>query len=410
MLEIYFLVVIVLFVTIEFSVYKLVLSINKKFQWLILSKDENPKISESVLEKFLPHGFDPELGWVRKPNTEHLENGKYGKVKWTTNFSGARTNPEFEKTESKISCYGDSFAFCRQVNDDETWEHYLSKTFMINVQNFGVGNYGLDQTLLRLKREYTLNPTKIVIIGVVPDTISRILSMWKHYYEYGNTLGFKPRFKISNNDLELIKNPIDTKEKFLKYTNYLNIIQENDFFYKTKFSKEKITFPYCINIFRNWKRNSELIRAVKRIEKNESDGDNSKEILWKPMSIIMEINLKWRVQLFQNKNNLDLIIKILEEYVMFSKQNNFLPVFVFLPQKDDLLFIKKNYHFYENMINVILKIKDLVFFDITKELIQIKNLDELYSDDNDYGGHYSADGNKKISELIANELREREIL
>ena len=59
------------------------------------------------------------------------------------------------------------------------------------------------------------------------------------------------------------------------------------------------------------------------------------------MSIIMEINLKWRVQLFQNKNNLDLIIKILEEYVMFSKQNNFLPVFVFLPQKDDLLFIKK---------------------------------------------------------------------
>ena len=410
MLEIYFLVVIVLFVTIEFSVYKLVLSINKKFQWLILSKDENPKISESVLEKFLPHGFDPELGWVRKPNTEHLENGKYGKVKWTTNSSGARTNPEFEKTESKISCYGDSFAFCRQVNDDETWEHYLSKTFMINVQNFGVGNYGLDQTLLRLKREYALNPTKIVIIGVVPDTISRILSMWKHYYEYGNTLGFKPRFKISNNDLELIKNPIDTKEKFLKYTNYLNIIQENDFFYKTKFSREKITFPYCINIFRNWKRNSELIRAVKRIEKNESDGDNSKEILWKPMSIIMEINLKWRVQLFQNKNNLDLIIKILEEYVMFSKQNNFLPVFVFLPQKDDLLFIKKNYHFYENMINAILKIKDLVFFDITKELIQIKNLDELYSDDNDYGGHYSADGNKKISELIANELREREIL
>ena len=409
-MEIYFLVIIVIFVTIEFSVYKLVLSINKKFQWLILSKDENPKILESVLEKFLPHGFDPELGWVRKSNTEHLENGKYGKVKWTTNFSGARTNPKFEKTESQISCYGDSFAFCRQVNDYETWEHYLSKIFTTNVQNFGVGNYGLDQTLLRLKREYTLNPTKIVIIGVVPDTISRILSMWKHYYEYGNTLGFKPRFKISNNDLELIKNPIDTKEKFLKYTNYLNIIQENDFFYKTKFSKEKITFPYCINIFRNWKRNSELIKAVKRIEKNESDVNNSKEILWKPMSIIMEINLKWRVQLFQNKNNLDLIIRILEEYVMFSKQNNFLPVFVFLPQKDDLLFIKKNYYFYENMINEILKIKDLVFFDITKELIQIKNLDELYSDDNDYGGHYSANGNKKISELIANELREREIL
>jgi len=406
-LEIYFLIAGIIFLIIEISVFSVVSSVNKRFQWLILERDERPKITNAILKKFLPHGYDKELGWIRKPNTEHKESGKNGEVKWTINDKGARTNPEFEKNESKISCYGDSFAFCRQVNDNETWEHYLSKIFMTNVQNFGVGNYGLDQTLLRLKREYTLNPTKIVIIGVVPDTISRILSMWKHYYEYGNTLGFKPRFKISNNNLELIKNPIDTKEKFLKYANYLDIIQENDFFYKTKFSKEKITFPYCINIFRNWKRNSELIRAVKKIEKNESDVNNPKEILWKPMSIIMEINLKWRVQLFEDKNNLDLIIKILEEYVTFSKQNNFLPIFVFLPQKDDILFIKQNYHFYENMINEILKIKDLVFFDTTKELIQIKNLDALYSDDNDYGGHYSANGNKKISELIANELRKK---
>ena len=90
MLEIYFLVVGIVFLISEISVYKLVLSVNKKFQWLILEKDENPQISESVLEKFLPHGYDAELGWVRKPNTEHFENGKDGKVKWTTNNSGAR--------------------------------------------------------------------------------------------------------------------------------------------------------------------------------------------------------------------------------------------------------------------------------------------------------------------------------
>jgi len=62
------------------------------------------------------------------------------------------------------------------------------------------------------------------------------------------------------------------------------------------------------------------------------------------------------------------------------------------------------------MISEISKIKDLIFFDITKELIQIKNLDGLYSDGNDYGGHYSIDGNKKIAELIANELKSKKIL
>ena len=198
MFEIYFLIAGIIFLILEISIYKLVLSVNKKFQWLILEKDENPQISEYVLEKFLPHGYDAELGWVRKPNTEHFENGKDGKVKWTTNNSGARTNPKFEEMKSDISCYGDSFSFCRQVNDDETWEHYLSELLKTNVQNFGVGNYGLDQAYLRLKREYSKNPTKIVMIGVVPDTISRIISMWKHYYEYGNTLGFKPRFKIGD--------------------------------------------------------------------------------------------------------------------------------------------------------------------------------------------------------------------
>ena len=40
--------------------------------------------------------------------------------------------------QSIISCYGDSFTFCRQVNDDETWEHYLSKKLKTNVKNFAV--------------------------------------------------------------------------------------------------------------------------------------------------------------------------------------------------------------------------------------------------------------------------------
>ena len=83
---------------------------------------------------------------------------------------------------------------------------------------------------------------------------------------------------------------------------------------------------------------------------------------------------------------------------------------MFLPQKDDILFIKQNYNFYQEFITEISGINNLIFVDITKGLLQEECLNELYSDDNDYGGHYSADGNKKISELIANELREREIL
>ena len=203
---IFFLIAVAVFFIIETIVRRIVLQVNQDFQWLIVEKDKIPILDKHGLSKFISHGFDPELGWVRKPNTSHDETGKFGKTNWTINQFCARTNPNFDNLESNTSCYGDSFTFSRQVNDDETWVHYLSEFTNSNVINFGVGNYGVDQALLRLKREFPKYPTKIVIMGVVPETICRIVSVWKHYYEYGNTFGFKPRFILKNNSLNLIEN------------------------------------------------------------------------------------------------------------------------------------------------------------------------------------------------------------
>ncbi len=385
---------------IEFVAYSTVLFVNKKFQWLIIQNDESPILEIEGLKKFFSHGYDSELGWVRKPNTSHIENGKQGETKWSINENGARVNPGFEGKVSKISCYGDSFTFCRQVNDNETWGHFLSKLQKTNVLNFGVGNYGVDQALLRLKREYPKNKTSIVILAVVPDTISRILSVWKHYYEYGNTFGFKPRFILKNENLELIKNPIDSKIKFYDYKKYLKIIKKYDFFYTKKFKKEKIHFPYTLTLFKNPKRNFLIIYWVLKIQFLKKLGKKYSGIEWNPMQIIMEINLNWRINLFKEKNNIQLLKKTVEEYVLFSKQQQFKAIFLFLPQKDDLNFIRKNYNFYENFIKDISNIEGLHLIDITKNLLKVQNLDELYSNLNEYGGHFSSEGNEKIACLI----------
>jgi len=398
------------FIIAELTIKNIIFSTNRNFQWLIINKDKKPNLSKKGLEKFFQHGYDSELGWIRKPLTEHEESGKYGKTKWHIDKNGARENPILEFDKGKISCYGDSFTFARQVNDNETWTYYLSGLLKTNIQNFGVGNYGLDQTILRLKREYKKNPTEIVIIGVVPDTISRILSTWKHYYEYGNTFGFKPRFKIINEELQLIKNPIDNEKKFLEYKKYLDFIQDNDYFYEKKFLKEILKFPYCISIFRNFKRNYEIIKWVKKIEKLKLNNQVNDELLWKPMRIIMKINLKWRIKLFKEKNSLKLIKRLIKEFSYFSEKENFKPVFIFLPQKDDLLFIKNNYHFYEKLIYEINEIKNLTFIDITQKLILDNNLENYFSDKNEYGGHYSKEGNEKVAELIFTELKNANLI
>ena len=395
---------VVLFFIIELVVYVRVYFVNKKFQWLIIAKDENPPLSQEGLKKFIPDGYDSELGWVRKPNTEHIEKNQQGTTKWTINPKGARINPGFENLNSKISCYGDSFVFCRQVNDDETWEYHLSKLKETNVINFGVGNYGIDQALLRMKREYQKNKTQTVILGVVPDTISRIVSIWKHYYEYGNTFGFKPRFIVKNNQLQLIQNPIDHESKFYKYGNYLGQIRENDFFYRNKFKREILHFPYCITILKNFRRNYGIINWVRKIQSLKNSKKDFSEIEWNPTKIIMKINLEWRVKLYQDKQITLLLKKIIEEFFLFSKQNQFKPVLVILPQKDDVNFIKKNFHFYENFLEELSNLEELQIIDTTKDFLQVKNLDSLYSDKNEYGGHYSVDGNQKIASIINDEL------
>jgi len=141
-----------------------------------------------------------------------------------------------------------------------------------------------------------------------------------------------------------------------------------------------------------------LTEFLKSIKKSNS------QLEWKAMQVIMNTNLKWRLFLFNDSNTITLFKKILEDYVKFSKENNFHAVFTFLPQKDDVIFIKSKYHFYQNFLNEISSIDELYFIDILKPLLNEKNLDSFYSDDNSYGGHYSVEGNKKISEIISEEI------
>ena len=56
--------------------------------------------------------------------------------------------------------------------------------------------------------------------------------------------------KIEVNDLTEIKNPITNSNDLFSYEKFIDKIRENDFFYKKKFLKEKISFPYCLTIFK----------------------------------------------------------------------------------------------------------------------------------------------------------------
>lgn len=397
----------------------------KRFQWLITKKDDEiPDMNKKSLieKKYFEKGFDSEFGWVRKPDTSGNDtipykkedgNWAYRKSLWTIDKRGTRINPGFEGKNNKlISCYGDSFTFSRQVNNNETWCYYLSELTNSNVLNWGVGNYGLDQALLRLEREFSKNRTKVVIMAVVPDTISRIVSYWKHFYEYGNVWAFKPRFELDmNNKLKLVPNLMYKPDKFFELEKYIDELKKHDYFYKEKFQKDLLKFPYSFYIMKNPKRNLSIISKV--IKRSLKSYLFQKEKVVQVMDsdamlMIRRINLLWTVRLFKEKEATDLMDKLIDRFLELGKKLNFKPVFVFLPQKNEALYESKERGFYTPFFKKISGKIDTI--DITTPILNHPNINSLYSENTAYGAHLSKEGNAFVAKVIHEGLKNKGLL
>ncbi|PIN73343.1 hypothetical protein COV20_03875 [Candidatus Woesearchaeota archaeon CG10_big_fil_rev_8_21_14_0_10_45_16] len=408
-------------VILELLSWLLVLKLRNYSPLFITPKDETPELSKDGLFKFFKHGYDPELGWIRKPNTSKQERSRVGLTSYSIDEKGARRNPGHEHLPAIISCYGDSFTFARQVNDDQTWGWYLSEMTKSNVLNFGVGNYGVDQAFLRLKREYPQNKTKIVIMGIVPSTILRILAVWKHYHDYGNTFGFKPIYLLKDGKLQLTPNFIDSQEKFDHYQDYLPQIQKLDHFYDNKFKKEMLQFPYLVSILSNPHRNIPLITAVmvsalrsreNGKEKQRNDPRDEENKIKQMMDFLATLKGRFfiptKYHLYSNKYAVDLLTAIIEEFKRYCQEQGSTPVLVWMPQKDDITLIKRRGLYYKNFVD---SISDKInVIDLTSSLLRQERIDTIYAEDSADGGHFSPEGNRFVAEEITKALKEKDFL
>ena len=137
---------------------------------------------------------DPVVGWPAP--SKAVEEGR--------DAVGARVSPAFPDRSASppaISCYGDSFTWSAEVEDDEAWPEVLSTMVGARVDNFGVGGYGSDQALLRFERnaETGVDRAPVVILAHLSENILRNLNQFRGLIYAGNGgLGFKPRFELDD--------------------------------------------------------------------------------------------------------------------------------------------------------------------------------------------------------------------
>ncbi|MCB9914712.1 MAG: hypothetical protein H6828_06120 [Planctomycetes bacterium] len=163
------------------------------------------------LERFVLHGephpllsiHDAELGWAPPPG------GAVGEMHFDER--GARLGAPLEPgaVTRHVVTLGCSFTLGDEVADEETWPRQLDALRAdLRVTNLGMSGYGLDQALLRYRRDARGLGADEVWLGWLPPASLRTTTHFRPLVRHwtGPVL-FKPRFVLQGEELHFVPNP-----------------------------------------------------------------------------------------------------------------------------------------------------------------------------------------------------------
>jgi lysophospholipase L1-like esterase len=149
--------------------------------------------------------YDPELGWVNKPNVDIPD--MYGPgISLRTNSQGFRADHDFDPVvapgKRRIVCSGDSFTLGYGVSNEHTWCHLLtSLNPQFETVNMGQGGYGVDQAYLWYKRDGLALNHELHVLAFI--TLDFYRMQQDEFLGYG-----KPVLEIENGSLAVRNVPV----------------------------------------------------------------------------------------------------------------------------------------------------------------------------------------------------------
>jgi hypothetical protein len=153
--------------------------------------------------------FDHDLGWVTADDAE----GQDGSVVYRTNEGGQRAEQNYALDPPagvrRLAAFGDSFTHCDEVAYSDCWTAQLEKDWSgIEVMNFGVPGYGIDQAWLRYQRDGQPYQPCAVLIGYFVEDIDRVVNRFRPFIDPADSVVMsKPRFLLDGDGLRLLPNP-----------------------------------------------------------------------------------------------------------------------------------------------------------------------------------------------------------
>ena len=309
---------------------------------------------------------DRRLGWV--PSEDGVE----------VDEAGSRTIKNFpDWSDACVSVYGNSFTWGSEVSAEESWPSLLSDTLTCRVNNFGVPGYGTDQALLRFEGNKDVDKAPIVILVHVSENIMRNVNQYRHLLYPGANFQFKPRFKIHDDQLELIPIPKIASSEIEKAFEKPNSFFQDEYFLPEGDSgNQYIKFPFLFG----------LISAI-----------NHFHIRSKILGI------PWYTEFYQRdhaSNALELTKLIFERFVRSATEMGKKPIVVIMPTGLDLEFFQEHGTWPFQPFLEWLKQSDITFINLSRKIavsLKGENPCHLFRSCN---AHYNAEGNKVVAKAF----------
>src|SRR5256885_10075407 len=159
--------------------------------------------------------LDPVLGWRYRAGHRDSTN--------TMNGQGVRSTRTYATQPPRgvirVAAFGDSFVYGNEVGDSAAWPAQIERLYPnLEVANYGVGGYGVDQAYLRFCVEGTALSPRFVIIGFTTDDLRRVVNVYRRFVSNREIPLVKPRFVLdAGGRLVLVPNPVARPEDYERY-------------------------------------------------------------------------------------------------------------------------------------------------------------------------------------------------
>jgi len=331
--------------------------------------------------------YDGVLGWAANEN--------YTSPNFKNNSRGMRAFHDYGREPAegtvRIAAFGDSYTEGAYVSNEEIWTQRLESAIPdLEVLNFGVSAYGLDQSYLAYRQKAAdFNPA-IVFLGFVPRTANRqTVVFYPFYHSRAIPPLTKPRFRLTKNGLILQTNPLPTLRDARRLKNDFEAVvkglSKNDFYGPGHyFSGPLDVFPSV--------RLVKIVRAkLYRLSSSPKTafGDSG----YRPESEAFRITER-----------------IFDEFYRDCLAQNRLPLILLFPSRSDLTHGQKHGNHPYQFLAAKLRGKGyrvIDLFQAFQEALKVRTPDELFTGD---GNHYSAFGHEIVSRRLEHDLSEQGLL